>query len=190
MISKGNILITVLASSLVCSACAVTVRPAGPPPRAEVVYAVRQPPPDRIEVIPAAPADDFIWVQGHWVWRANRNDYEWSAGHWQQLDAGQRAWVPGHWVQEPRGWRFVDGHFESVAYFDHKPPPPREEVVVITRPSAEHVWIKGYWAPRNGQVEWVAGHWARPEPGFHAWVDGRWEHEPHGWFFVEGHWKA
>ena len=195
MIGKGH-LIAVVASSLVCAACVATVRPAGPAvrlaapePRVEVVYIQRDPPPERVEIIAVAPNDNHIWVKGHWVWRANRDDYEWMPGHWQRLEPGQGTWVPGHWVHEQRGWYFVEGRFEPVVYVARRPPPVREEVVVV-RPGAEHVWIKGYWGLRNGEFEWNPGRWARPEPGFHAWVDARWEHEQRGWFFIEGHWKV
>jgi WXXGXW repeat (2 copies) len=188
MIGKGHLLSTVVASSLICSACVATVRPVAPPPRMEVVYVDREPPPARVELIAAAPGDDHIWVQGHWVWLANRREYEWSPGHWRRLEPGER-WVAGHWVHEQRGWYFVEGRVEPVVYVARRPPAVRDEVIVA-RPSPEHVWIKGYWGSRNGEFEWIAGHWARPEPGFHAWVDGRWEHENRGWFFVEGHWKA
>ena len=94
-------------------------------------------------------------------------------------------------MQEQRGWRYVEGRFEPVVYVARQPPPPRDrEEVVVARPGPEHVWIKGYWGFRNGDFEWIPGHWARPEPGFHAWVDGRWKHDERGWFFVEGHWKV
>jgi hypothetical protein len=189
MIWKKSILSTVAASSLVCSACVATVRPAGPGPRTEVVYAMREPPPERVEVVPVAPGDDHVWVKGHWVWRANRSDYEWSPGHWQRLEPGNSAWVAGHWVHESHGWYFVEGHFEPVVYVARRPPVVREEVV-LARPSAEHVWIKGYWGLRNGEFEWIPGRWVRPEPGFHTWVDARWEHEQRGWYFIEGHWKV
>lgn len=189
MIAKGRFLSSVAASSLVVSACVATVRPVGPPPpRTEVVYVDREPPPERVEIITAAPSDDHVWVQGHWVWAANRHNYEWSPGHWQRLEMGER-WVPGHWVREQRGWYFVEGRVEPPVFIARRPPPAREEVIVA-RPSPEHLWIKGHWGLRNGEFEWIGGRWVRPEPGFHAWVDGRWEHDRRGWVFVEGHWRA
>lgn len=190
MIGKSSIptLSALAAMSLLCSACVATVRPVGPPPRMEVLYVDREPPPPRVEIISAAPGDDHVWVNGHWVWIANRRDYEWSPGHWQRVEPGEH-WVAGHWVHEPHGWYFVEGRAEPVVYVARRPPAVREEIVVA-RPSPEHVWIKGYWTLRAGEYEWIAGRWARPEPGFHSWVDGHWEHERRGWFFVDGHWKA
>src|SRR5215467_8720568 len=129
MIGTRYVWSTVVASSLVCSACAAPVRPATAP-RTEVVYVQREPPPERVEIISAAPGDDHVWVRGHWAWRANRNDNEWVPGHWQRVELGQRTWVPGHWVHEQRGWYFEEGRFEPVVYVGRQPPPLREEVVV------------------------------------------------------------
>ncbi len=108
-----------------------------------------------------------MWLSGHWAWRAERNDYEWQPGRWQRLEVGHRAWVPGHWVQEPRGWRYIEGRFEPVVYVARQPPPPRErEEVVVARPGPEHVWIKGYWDYRNGDFDWGCG----PPGAARAWV--------------------
>ncbi|CAM2156046.1 Lipoprotein [Pararobbsia alpina] len=55
------------ASALLLSAC--YVEPARPPMPAE-----------RVEVVPVAPGEGFVWVKGH---------YKWEGGAW--------VWVPGHW---------------------------------------------------------------------------------------------
>ena len=67
------------------------------------------------------------------------------------------------------------------------PPPPREEVIVA-RPSAEHVWVRGYWAWRGRRHVWVAGHWVRPPHPHAVWAEPRWEHREHGYVFIEGYW--
>jgi hypothetical protein len=184
--STRNSRIAVL--SLICMALAGC---APPPryrePRAEIVFAVREPPPERVEVIPAPPSGEHVWVKGHWVWRAN--EYEWIAGHWARLEVGFREWVPGRWEHESRGWFYVEGHFAEVAYATRQPPPLRAETAPPP-PSPAHVWIAGHWDWRIGNdFEWVPGHWVRPEAGFHTWVVGRWEHGDKGWFYVEGHWR-
>ena len=179
--ARGAVLVVSLLS---CTACVATVR--APAPRAEIIFAEREPPPERVEVIPAAPGEDFVWTKGHWAWQGSA--YAWIPGRWVKLEAGFREWVPGRWEHEQRGWVFVEGHFAAVTYVNREPPPLREEVVVA-RPGPAYVWIKGHWDLRAGEFEWVAGRWARPEPGFHEWVAGRWAHEPRGWFYVEGHWR-
>jgi hypothetical protein len=55
----------------------------------------RAPPPARIEMVPARPSPEAVWVDGEWIWRR---------GLW--------AWLPGRWVLPPAGavlaaWTFV-----------------------------------------------------------------------------------
>jgi hypothetical protein len=86
-------------------ACAASPRPR----RVGVEYAVRQPPAERVEVIPASPGGDFVWVKGHWGWRGN--EYAWVPGHWVVPERGFREWVPGRWEHDRGGWFYVDGHW-------------------------------------------------------------------------------
>ena len=82
---------------------------ANPRPRTNVVYAVREPPVERVEVIPATPGTEYVWVKGHWAWR--RNDYEWIPGHWVVPERGYRQWVAGRWAHDRYGWYFIEGHW-------------------------------------------------------------------------------
>ena len=78
---------------------------------------------------------------------------------------------------------------------------PREEVIVTEQapadrvevipvaPSANHVWIQGYWTRHDGAWFWVAGGW-HPRPRHGAeWVVGHWEARPGRWVWVPGHWR-
>ena len=85
-------------------ACAVNPRP-----RVGVEYVVRQPPAERVEVVPASPGVEYVWVKGHWGWR--RDDYEWIPGHWTVPERGFREWVPGRWERDRQGWFYVEGHW-------------------------------------------------------------------------------
>jgi len=70
------------------------------------------------------------------------------------------------------------------------PPAPREEIVVERdRPSPEHVWIKGYWAWRDGHHVWVHGRWERPPHRHAVWIEPRWEHRGHSYVFIDGYWR-
>ena len=80
-----------------------------PPPRTGVEYVVREPPGERVEVIPVTPGTEYIWVKGHWAWR--HNDYEWIPGHWVVPERGFREWVPGRWERERRGWYYIEGRW-------------------------------------------------------------------------------
>ena len=91
-----------LASTTGCIVAARS-RPVG------VEFVVREPPSDRVEVVPAAPGPDYIWIKGNWAWR--RGDFEWVSGRWERPAAGFHEWVPAHWEHEDRGWYFVEGRW-------------------------------------------------------------------------------
>jgi hypothetical protein len=67
------------------------------------------------------------------------------------------------------------------------PPAPRVEVIGVA-PSAEYVWIGGYWNWVGGRHEWVEGHWAARHPGHH-WVAHHWVRQGDGWRMKPGHWE-
>lgn len=77
---------------------------------AVLVVAPVQPPPPRIEVVPAPPGARYFWVWGHWHWDGAR--HVWIGGHWEAERVGFH-WVPAHWVPSPNGWRLVGGHWQA-----------------------------------------------------------------------------
>lgn len=77
----------------------------------------------------------------------------------------------------------------DVVVIEMPPPPLREEIIVV-QPSPAHVYIRGYWAWREGRHIWVAGHWdLPPRPGC-VWVEPRWERRERGYVFVSGNWQS
>ena len=81
-----------------------------PPPRPRPVYIVAAgPPADVVEVVPAQPGPEYVWVAGHYRWDSER--YVWFAGHWAQPPAGFHEWVAGHWGRREGGWVWVEGHW-------------------------------------------------------------------------------
>jgi len=62
-------------------------------------------------------------------------------------------------------------------------------------PSADAVWIPGYWdlqadratARRAGWV-WVAGRWARPPVASARWDPAHWGWNNEWWSWIPGHW--
>lgn len=82
---------------------------ANPRPRVGLEYAMREPPRERVEVVPTSPGREYVWVKGHWGWR--RNDYEWIPGRWAVPERGYREWEPGRWDRDRNGWFYVEGRW-------------------------------------------------------------------------------
>ena len=68
-------------------------------------------PPDSLEQGPssAAPADNYFWIPGCWVWQ--QNAYNWRPGYWYPGHT-RWLWVPDHYVYTPRGAVFVRGYWD------------------------------------------------------------------------------
>jgi hypothetical protein len=68
-----------------------------------------------------------------------------------------------------------------------EPPPPQPERIPAA-PSANHVWVAGYWVRHGREWIWVPGcHVLRPRPAA-VWVAGHWARRPGGWVWIPGHW--
>lgn len=50
--------------------------------RKVVVYDRPTAPPPKVEIRPASPYRNAVWVPGHWDWRGKRRGYVWVPGHW------------------------------------------------------------------------------------------------------------
>ena len=74
---------------------------------AGTVYVREDPPPVRVEVRPAAPGPNAMWIDGYWRW--GHHEYLWMPGHWERHARG--TWVTGHWDKRPRGNVWVPGHW-------------------------------------------------------------------------------
>jgi hypothetical protein len=93
------------------------------------------PPPPRplsLDPIGAAPAPDYIWVPGVWIWRSGR--YVWRPGYWLAPQV-EWTWVPSHYVWTPSGFVFVSGYWDyTVTRRGLLFAPVRVERTVIARP--------------------------------------------------------
>jgi hypothetical protein len=66
-------------------------------------------PADVIYARPVAPGDDYIWIDGDWIWEGGT--YRWHEGHWDHRRAG-RAWHRGNWESHGGGWRWHRGYWK------------------------------------------------------------------------------
>jgi hypothetical protein len=69
-----------------------------------------EPPPPQVEVQPAVPYANAVWIEGHWAWRGR---WVWIRGHWEVGRAGW-AWLPHHWARRGNHWVFMPGHWQRV----------------------------------------------------------------------------
>ena len=69
------------------------------------------PPPQPLSAEPSspAPAPDFVWIEGNWVW--SHNGYAWQTGYWHE-PRPDMIWTPAHYVWTPRGYIFVMGYWD------------------------------------------------------------------------------
>jgi hypothetical protein len=66
------------------------------------------PPPERVEVIPAAPSPNHVWVRGHWGWSGR--EYLWTSGRYIEGRSGYR-WEEGRWDHRGNGHVWIEGRF-------------------------------------------------------------------------------
>ncbi|MEO8030159.1 MAG: hypothetical protein ABJC74_06310 [Gemmatimonadota bacterium] len=100
--SLGSIAVAV-AASMMLAACGSNT------PAPGTVYAVREPPPRRTEIIVTRPGPDYVWIGGDWRW--NGSEYEWAPGRWAPIEGNRRAYRAGHWAHTRRGWYWVEGRW-------------------------------------------------------------------------------
>lgn len=68
-------------------------------------------------------------------------------------------------------------------------PPAAQQEVPSSRPSADHVWVAGYWTWSSNQYVWMPGRWVVPPRAGAVWVPPRWQPEGTSWRFYEGYWE-
>lgn len=98
----------VLATAALISLGACSVRP---PPGQFGQTASVPPPAPRAEIVPPppGPADQLVWVPGHWTWTGN--GHAWEAGHYEQRPRLGAVYEAGHWQQTAAGWSWVPGYW-------------------------------------------------------------------------------
>ena len=66
------------------------------------------PPPPQVEVIPAAPSPNHIWIGGYWGWRGGR--HFWYPGRYELRRPGL-TWQAPVWGRYGRYWRYSPGRW-------------------------------------------------------------------------------
>ncbi|WP_428669092.1 hypothetical protein [Reyranella sp.] len=76
------------------------------------VYVPVAPPPPRTEAIPVLRAERVEverWQPGYWHW--NGYEHLWTEGRHVARPRQRAEWISGRWDERPRGWVFVEGHW-------------------------------------------------------------------------------
>ena len=158
-------------------------------------------PPETLEVGPSspAPAANYFWVPGVWVWQ--NGGYGWRAGYWY---AGQNdwVWIPDRYCYTPHGAIFVNGYWDFLlaergllyapvyysrpiyanAGYYYRPYNVVNTALLLTAlflNDNHHHYYYGYggWG-NNFYRPWWSNNWGRghgydPFYSYHRWHDGR-----------------
>jgi hypothetical protein len=156
------------------------------------------PPARKVEVQYASPGADYVWHRGDWVYNPEIGNYVWHPGHWViRPDAEHTVWHPGDWVNFQGGWRYVPGHWRTVAegpapeyikLVDVRKEPPILQVEAVPAPLANYSWNRGHWAWDGNDYRWVRGNWLINPHEYTHWQSGHWYHSGVNYFFQNGYW--
>lgn len=100
--------LAILGAAALAGCVIAPLPPSGPYQSEEGPVVDAPPPPPQYESAPPAPAVGYVWIGGHWAWRAGR--HVWIGGRWALPPAGY-AWVPGYWGRHGHGWRWRGGYW-------------------------------------------------------------------------------
>lgn len=167
----------------------------------EVAY-IPEPPAPVDEQPRDPPADNVIWIPGHWVW--SDGEYAWRPGYWIQGNPNW-TWTPGYYAWTPRGYVYIDGYWDYVplrrglifapVYFRSPLGSPFSPYAVVSlgvlgnslfvNPGRGQYYYGNYFAPayaRAGYYPWFS-FGSRVRGGFDpVFAYQRWENRDHrGW---------
>lgn len=78
--------------------------------RPATVIVVREAPPREIvEVMPAPPSHEHIWIAGYYIHDGHR--YTWVHGHYEMPPHHGAHWEAPMWTHESDGWHHHEGHW-------------------------------------------------------------------------------
>jgi hypothetical protein len=67
------------------------------------------PPPAEVEVVPASPGVEYVWVGGYHRWDGRR--YVWIRGRYYRRPHAAARWEAAHWEARGRGHIWVEGRW-------------------------------------------------------------------------------
>lgn len=76
-----------------------------------VVVSRPQPAP-RVERRIASPNPNYVWIKGHWAWRAE--DWVWVAGRWAERPRPGAVWKEGEFLRQGKRMVWTPGHWSNI----------------------------------------------------------------------------
>jgi hypothetical protein len=62
-----------------------------------------------VEQRPPQPSDDYVWVDGYWLWGGNQ--YVWHAGLWDRPPQRNLIWIAPRYERHEQGFRITLGQW-------------------------------------------------------------------------------
>ena len=57
---------------------------------------------------PPSPGNEYIWIEGGWIWNSKERNYRQRDGYWARSDyRGNHS--KGYWKKTPRGYHWTNG---------------------------------------------------------------------------------
>lgn len=53
------------------------------------------------------PGNDYIWIDGGWIWNKRNHNYEQRNGYWTNQN-NKRGYENGRWIKSQRGYRWEE----------------------------------------------------------------------------------
>lgn len=113
-IAKSFLAAAALAATLTQASCIVRPRRVHEvtmirtEPQAELT-STEAPPAARVEVIPASPSANHVWVAGYWT--RDGAAWVWMPGVYVVRPVQRTRWEPGHWAVRGHRWVWIPGHW-------------------------------------------------------------------------------
>lgn len=79
---------------------------------ARVIIVREAPPPPLVEVCPASPGPDFVWIGGFYCWHESDHRYIWTRGHYARAPYRGAHWEPDRWEHTSKGHEYHPGHWK------------------------------------------------------------------------------
>ena len=84
--------------------------PAPPGATTGPVVTDQTPPPPQVEVVPAMPGPEYVWMPGYWSIGVG-GGWVWIGGRYGLPPRPHAVWVRGHWGRHGRGYVWIGGRW-------------------------------------------------------------------------------